>query len=335
MVVVSLALLVALLGAWESYVRAGDTANAPHDVRRDWLRRVRDMERAESPRIVVLGSSRAQFAVNPSAVTKETRGTPCFNLGMPLGNALSMLESIEGDLHAGDVVVLEVFPATFFAGSVDPAQRAVQERLAGARIPRLLEDNASEAAGRSLALFRADYGPLEVTHSTLRRLMGRPMENLQGDDWLELKFHGDGWIESVVLKGSRQEWEDRVDQWQSPEDILSQRPQTVPVGVTVQRCISICSRLEARGVHARFMRMPCSGRFARVEEAKYPRSAFWDVLSAALPGRCLHFADDAQFRDFWTPDGSHLEANGALVFSRRLGRWIKDRVAKPLVPLGS
>ncbi|MBE7491747.1 MAG: hypothetical protein HS108_08350 [Planctomycetes bacterium] len=335
MVLAALALLAVLAAVWEAAARGGAVPlKSEEPGSRRWVRQWEAARAAVPPRILVLGSSRTLNAVNPPWLARAAGGGySAHNLGIPVGNSLKMLETLEADLSAGDVVVLDVLPSVYFGGRKLEQQQEAENRLARARPYQWLEDELARGLKKNLAIARAGEGPLEAVHGLARRALGRPIEDPGQDPTQRVVAHDNGFREWTLLRGDRAYWNARAIEQSALTPPLVLPPDARAARVAVAESVALCRRLEARGVTVLWLRLPVGGLYAEKEERLYPRRQTWDVLAAALPGRCVHFADEPELADLWTPDGSHLEVGGARVFCDWLGRHIRRVRLAPPPPL--
>ena len=79
-------------------------------------------------------------------------------------------------------------------------------------------------------------------------------------------------------------------------------------------------RIESRGGRVVYVDTPITGGIRGIEEKRYPRAAYWDVLADRLPGRMFHSDDFPSLGRFVCPDESHLDFRDAAAFTTNLTR---------------
>ena len=82
----------------------------------------------------------------------------------------------------------------------------------------------------------------------------------------------------------------------------------------------LVERLQSRGGRVVFVRFPSAGTVWDLEKTYFPRSRYWDVLARNTSAATLHFQDVPEMSSLPCPDGSHLDARYADVFTRALAR---------------
>lgn len=89
---------------------------------------------------------------------------------------------------------------------------------------------------------------------------------------------------------------------------------------------SLVQRIESRGGHVVFVRLPTSGDIRSIEENYHPRAAYWDRFAAEGLGTWLHFRDLVlEDGPLECPDQSHLDEAGATRFADALVDELLDR----------
>lgn len=86
----------------------------------------------------------------------------------------------------------------------------------------------------------------------------------------------------------------------------------------VARADRLARRIEARGGRVVFVRFPTSGEHWEADEWRFPKVEYWDVLARGTQAVSIHFKDVASLAGFECPDGSHLNYEDALEFTRGL-----------------
>jgi hypothetical protein len=85
------------------------------------------------------------------------------------------------------------------------------------------------------------------------------------------------------------------------------------------------TRIQDRGGHVIFIRMPSSGRLWEAQEARYPKSVYWDAFAARTKAITIHFRDYPELSQYELPDTTHLDYRQAEVFTRDLARILMTK----------
>lgn len=101
-------------------------------------------------------------------------------------------------------------------------------------------------------------------------------------------------------------------------------PVPPPTGDTLARLLSEISsgveKIRARGGRVIFVRTPSSSPMIEEEDARYPRSKYWDQLLAATNSQGIHFKDDPETASLICPEWSHLTVEDARKYTQHLAR---------------
>src|SRR5206468_7838579 len=95
-----------------------------------------------------------------------------------------------------------------------------------------------------------------------------------------------------------------------------------------QRCELIASfvrPIQARGGRVIFVRMPLTGEYADIVERRWPRKIYFDVFARHHIAPIIDSSSEPTLNRFECFDGSHLDQQNAILFTRELGRLLKER----------
>ncbi len=319
---------VALVAGWEALLAAHgvDPAQEP-PANEHWLREYRRVQSGQAD-VVFVGSSRIQEAVSTQQVATALGIGPArvANLGTPFSSGLPVLRRmVEVDGFAGTVVV-EVLPTHFFGG----APSHVDAVLAQLEQPALYADTEAAAATIWRQHVRSASG-----HSPLQAATGALAGAARSGEALPIsgRLHDDRWYEVTVGDLAPA---DRIALAES-ESHQFLKPGSMPDAQTLNALLrsvaDLVQTLENRGGHVIFVRMPSDLAVAEVEQSRFARAATWDKLALALPGRCLHWADNPALAGLRCYDGSHLDSRGAAIFGAEIAAVIAQRRQHPLPAL--
>ncbi len=92
-------------------------------------------------------------------------------------------------------------------------------------------------------------------------------------------------------------------------------------------------RIQSRGGRVVFVRFPTSGEHWQIDQLKYPKSEFWDLIGGSTVAQTIHFVDHPALRQFELPDTSHLDfSDAATVYDGITGHPGRSgRVTRPVI----
>jgi hypothetical protein len=310
---------LAMMSAWELYVRTLDSNETTLKAAEVAADRMRKPAEGNARRVFVFGSSRAFRGISPTTVREQLGDVwDVRQIAVPMGNGPAQLHAGMDWFKAGDVAVVECTPLVAYTGLRLDAQSELEQRLQGAGAGRL-EKELISVLRQHLAFSRGLYSPGEQLRKLARDTLnpGTPaaVEELPIKPTI---IHPDGW----------QEYTGEFDPSLAigPLEYLKK---TAPADATqafngvLWRLRGDVRLLESRGVLVVFLRLPSEGAHAAAEEMLFPRARYWNRLQGEFPGRCWHFADFEATRDLATYDYTHLSSRSALAYSRWLGARLR------------
>lgn len=87
------------------------------------------------------------------------------------------------------------------------------------------------------------------------------------------------------------------------------------LAASLKELVELVGKIERRGGHVIFVRLPSSGLVYQIEQRLFPRNVFWRAIESNFPGRTVHFADYKTLSRYECPDGSHLDWRYASSFT--------------------
>jgi hypothetical protein len=112
--------------------------------------------------------------------------------------------------------------------------------------------------------------------------------------------------------------------------------QKLPPGLSVEEFLrrtalleEYVTRIQERGGRVIFIRMPSSGILWEAQEARYPKSTYWDAFAARTKAMTIHFKDYPELSQYELPDTTHLDYRQAETFTRDLARILMTKGVTP------
>ena len=90
----------------------------------------------------------------------------------------------------------------------------------------------------------------------------------------------------------------------------------------LRRIDAMVKAIQSRGGRVIFVVLPTSGLVTAADNARYPRTRFWNRFVASTTAGTLHFEDLPSLRGYTCPDGSHLDARDTKRFTSALVKAI-------------
>jgi len=313
----ALVLTAMALFSAESYWRSRGFAAAVPDTARLWAFHRSRASGARRPQSVIVGSSRTQFGIDLDEFAAATGWPKPIQLSLQGRSPLPVLTDLAADPSFAGLVLVGVNERILFQADGEREARArewVVESDTLAVSPTLPVESWIGEAISSRLVFRS---PELAPDRQLAYLQGgyalRPRERwVLADRSAKIDF------DRVNPNALEERWLGRLRREKTPS------PESRDA--VIERLAESVEAIRARGGEVVLIRMPSSGRLGAMENRKFPRSRFWDVMVARLGVPAIHFADDERLRSTRTPDGSHIDVADVPNFTRALARSVLERV---------
>ena len=270
--------------------------------------------------VAVLGASRVQVALDPDILTTLTGQRPVM-LAIDGASPLAVLADLAADAGFNGTVICSLMPAWLAepAGNADRAAKWIRKshRLSIGARRRIGFWIACQAR---LACLSPDLTPARLFSALKAGAWPLPHRApMTADRFRRLDYRR---ADIDRLRHSLEQREKARAAAAHPlTDLFEQRLEQIESSVQA---------IHGRGGQVIFLRLPSSGAVRALEARTWPRSRYWDRLSAATCARTIHFADYPQLANFECADGSHLGAEDRRRFTAALveilgGKEIENR----------
>jgi hypothetical protein len=310
-----------LLSAWEYFWRTRGFTPTLEDSAQLWTEQRLDANRAGKRALALVGSSRFQLGLDPRVLHDALPSYSPFQLAMDGSGPLPALRNLAEDAEFRGSVLVEVLPSSFFP--------------AGSELPTPRQREWFRTTGT-----RSLVAPLELTLRTaLRSRFVFPISSINPQNILRKLSIGDGKLpeppywslrpdrfrpadySKVDVDPMREHWRRRFAEASPPS------PEAMAKLMALLK--AWVAAIEGRGGQVVFVRMVASSPVLEVEDQLFPRERYFQALVDA-GFHALEFRDIPGVAAVVCPEGSHLDATGAAVFSRRLGEeLLRVHLLKP------
>jgi hypothetical protein len=332
----ALALLVALVGAWEAYWRAYGVHPGITNTAGLWAIQRRRIDNGEGDATVLLGASRVYFDLQLQ-VWERLDGRRPIQLSFEGTTPLIALEDLAGDAKFTGRVLVGVAPDLFFSGFA----------YRGDAIVAAKKESPSQRIGQWLSMRLIEpYFAFDDPDFALRTVLERQpwpartgLENhiqvrklaehaSDRNTHLWDKVDKDPEYRELARRIWQQEFVPSPDD-PSPEEALKTENQQI------ERAAKAVAKLRARGVKVLFVRMPSTGPYLEFENRIFPRSRSWAGLLKATGAPGIYFEDYPEMLGYRMPEWSHMTQAEGERFTAVLYRVIQRDFWGPKGPATS
>lgn len=314
---------LALTGAELGWRALGHSPNM-HDDPAAWAVR-RAMVYGEAPRdrLVFLGASRIQLAIDTGALRDALPGVGVEQLAVEGRSPIAAFLDLAADERFDGVVVLDLLP-----DDLEPERAAMQQPYVdafrrGQQLERRIERRIEMEVQGRLALANPRLRLPKVFESLVRsgslpapyQLITHPDRSREGrfdpadvPELRRVRFARDATRYAQLARSAPEAW--------------------------LERALAIsaaAARIEARGGAVLVLKMPVDDERAAFDERWYPRAEYWDRFAARSAVRVIDGRDEPELGAFATPDSSHLDARDRSAFSLALARLLRREGLLPAV----
>jgi hypothetical protein len=270
---------------------------------------------ADPNEIVFIGASRIQLALD-TAVFVESLGRPAVQLAVNGSSCLPVLDHLSRSEFRG-TVVCDVSPNVFFGGMDWHGGTA-------AEYVRLYENRtAVDLLEARLRFWVQTQTVLGLPELAPRHLIGSALRGEAPEPWYitrlpDRSVRADYRRTDVAALAEYREQVTREEFRGVDADCLDRDLRDLEEAV---------ARIQGRGGRVVFLMMPVSGVIREIEDERFPRARYWDVLVARTKAVTIHYADYPSMQ-FTCPEGSHLDLRDSPAFTRALVDVLRQKLGE-------
>lgn len=315
--VLAVSLFFAALSAIEVFLRLWGLNPSVSDSKQLW-----SMHRARAAGeqvIVISGASRSLLGIDPSVLKKAFPGWRVVHLGIDGTLPFAVFEDLAFDPAFRGILLGEFSNA----GLLPPWQNMAEPWVRYYRNRYQSFANIDYRINQSVQVFLQTrwvvFSPAMNLTSILKVGPYRSYQHMRADRFRPAHYRSR--MEPHVLERHRAQ---RLKRAQELLENAHREATPELMREVVDGPLHAMARsLESRGGKIILVRMPTTGAIWELNESYFPRRDYWDFIQPTTGIPTIHFRDDPVMRMFDCPDLSHLDAEDAPHFTRRLARHIR------------
>ena len=272
-------------------------------------------------KVVILGKSRAQLGIVPKVIEDELPGYEAVHLAAPGTGCIATLRDLANDEKFDGVVICSVEPTILMETKLDEQQRYVDyfrnKRLSLNATANLLLTSKMQA----MLCVMSPYNSVKyvVQNRLLARTRYRKHVKTQFNRYRAGYFY---------TKLNKREFAEMQERHRTPPPSSDYFPVDKFIAAIEEHLVPLCDKMAAKNAVVIFVRMPQSGEHWKQCARIYPRELYWDEIARRCGAPAIHFTDHPELSKFECPEGSHLDYEDALEFTKNLGSVIKKELKK-------
>lgn len=314
--VLALALALPALGGYEIFWRQRGFMPSVNDDADLWSLTRGSIRHHDREELVGIGASRLQLGMNPAVFAEVFGGRKPVQLAVDGSNCLPVLHHLSEDESFRGVVICDVTPRLTF-GSIDPTHgrqaeyvKTYQTQTALAAIERRLRMWVQA----SLVVRLPDVSPRQV-------LWKLKYGQLPSPNYLTTFVD-----RSKQADFTKADLQALIEKWEKSYQPIETKTSAEKFERDLPAIEAMVERIQNRGGQVVFVAMPSSGTIRALEEQRFPRPQYWDVLAARTRAITIHYADYPSLAQFQCPEGSHLDYRDAINFTKNFAAILKEKL---------
>lgn len=311
---VALLLLPATLGGWEALWRSKGFEPLIRDTVETWTAA---RSRVKSDSVVLIGTSRIQSAVDPKYFSSGMGGRTPIHLAIPTASPLPMLEDLAQDHSFSGLVIVDLIPYLVFEATLKHESeilKYIQAYHEYLKSPAKRLEIQLRLEVQSRFVFPSPtLSPQRIFSAAWNgEPLHKPFFRMQITRYIPNDFSGT----------NNKEKEEGIY-----NDVLTDGPPAThaKLEAILERIENAVSRIQERGGTVVFVRFPFGGKVRQIEEQRYPRRDYWDVLAVRTKAATIHSDDYPSLANFHCPEGSHLNYLDVPRFTIALALILKEK----------
>jgi len=312
----TMALVLSCLRGWETFWRLQGYIPTVEDDWGLWATIRRQANHQPGGTVAMIGASRIQLGLQPDVFSLATGIRPLM-LAIDGNSPLPVLENLAADPEFSGLVICGLLPQ--WLAEEKPTSRRATKWIRKYKRQKWSERIETRLSTRLQQLFVFRFPGLSPGRVWLHLVRDEPLKKvyapMRPDRYRPADYSR---TDLARLKKVR---EKRARQ-------LAHRTVSLSPPMFRERVEQIegwGKKIQQRGGQVVFIRMPSTGAIRHIEEAAWSRSRYWDVFAARLNGLTVHFEDYPVLAGLPCPDGSHLDARGAELFTATLVKILRQK----------
>jgi hypothetical protein len=298
-------LFLLFFGAWEGVWRARGFSPSLIDDAALWASARRSVGRDS---VVLVGASKSLLGINPQVFAEESGGVRPIHLSIDGSQAAPVLKNLAEDNSFRGIVLFDLMESEI-DGTTPPGKENTY-------LQKYMQQNISDRAEQWLrhrvqATFvfpKPEIAPKHVWEGLRSGQLPQPFYlQMQPDRYARADYSK---VDLRYLNRPGHSTGAPLPQGLSLEEFLNR----------TAKLEEYVARIQERGGRVIYLRMPSSGQLWEGQEARYPKSVYWDTLAGRTKALTIHFRDYAELSQYQCPDQSHLDYRQAEDFTRNLVR---------------
>jgi hypothetical protein len=285
-------------GGYEWLLRSHGYAPTVQDDADLWSMQYDRLKRSPDA-VALLGASRIEFSVDPTLLSRELGGRPVAMLAVNGKYPLAMLRALADDEQFTGLVVVGIDARGMQRKHWNMQQEYLDHYRHRWTLARRIHRSLLTWVQERLVLSRSSFS---LTNAVERLISG---DGLPPNEHVVVRADRVGLVD---YRHPDLAWTHAKRVTDLEAYYRDNPPVASDVWLSDLEAVSAwIKRIENRGGRVVFFREPVSGESLQLDEAKFPRSLYWDAYARISPAVLIDFRDIPALTAFALPDTSHID----------------------------
>jgi hypothetical protein len=303
-------------GGYEWLLRSRGYAPSVQDDADLWSMQYDRLKRLPNA-VALLGASRIEFSVDPALLSRELGGRPVAMLAVNGKYPLAVLRALADDESFTGLVIVGIDARGMQRKHWNMQQEYLDHYSHRWTLARRIHRSLLTWLQERLVLSRSSFSLTNVVERLISGV-GPPLNEhtvVRADrvGLVDYRHPDLTWTHAKRVTDLEAYYRDNppivADVWLAD---------LAPVSAWIKR-------IEGRGGRVVFFREPVSGESLQLDEAKFPRSLYWDAYARTSPAVLIDFRDVPALTTFALPDTSHIDGTDVPRFTTAFADLLKRR----------
>jgi hypothetical protein len=272
--------------------------------------------------VALLGASRIEFSVDPALLSRELGGRPVAMLAVNGKYPLAVLHALADDENFASLVIVGIDARGMQRKHWSMQQEYLDHYRHRWTLARRIHRSLLTWLQERLVLSRSSFSLTNVVERLISGA-GPPLNEhtvvrADRNGLVDYRHPDLAWTHAKRMTDLEAYYRDNP-------------PVAADVWLTDLATVSAwIKRIESRGGQVVFFREPVSGESLQLDEAKFPRSLYWDAYARTSSAVLIDFRDVPALTKFALPDTSHIDGTDVPRFTTAFADLLKRRgLARP------
>ena len=274
-------------------------------------------------KIVIIGFSRSQLGIVPEVLEAQFNNYKVVHLAIDGANAFAVLKDLSEDFDFNGIVLFDTFSPSLLNYKELGAKPWIDFYRNNFKNYGVIEKKLNLLINTWLQTNIVSLSSQLSLRNILQSKFTPKLSFLHMD---QNRYKQAYYYDRMTATDLKRRREKRIEGAKKNFRPASVHDEIIFKKVVNNELLSFYKRLKFRGGDLILIRMPTTDEPWQHSQMKYPKKKFWDQITNWSHIPTIHFKDYKELSSFDCPDTSHLDANDAPEFTKRLANIIEEKL---------